>query len=234
MSQWPRVPGGPGFFIIFTLGNPPLCGRQVEIMNRIIVFVDGFNLYHALDGNPRYHKYKWLDLAKLAHCYVTQKDNIEGIYYFTALATWSPEKMKRHKLLIKALELNNIDIVYGEFRRRDKFCHLCKRTYQTFEEKQTDVNIAIHLFRLAIQDKYDTALIISGDSDLIPSIQAVRSTFPAKRIGMVIPIGRRAELLKQTCDFYMKMKEKHLKSSVLEHEIDLGNNQKIICPASWR
>jgi len=95
------------------------------------------------------------------------------------------------------------------------------------------VNVALSLFELAIEDHYDTAIIISGDSDLIPSIQAVKTTFPAKQVGVVIPIGRRAELLKQICDFHIKMKEKHLKTSLFEEEIDLGNNKKLICPSEW-
>jgi hypothetical protein len=82
--------------------------------------------------------------------------------------------------------LNGVKIIYGEFKKRDKFCRICKKTYQTFEEKQTDVNIAIQLFKLSIQEKYDKALIISGDSDLIPSIEAVKSTFPNKACSMFL------------------------------------------------
>ena len=88
-------------------------------MNRIAFFVDGFNLFHALDNNPLYHKYKWLDLTKLCNCFVTKKDKTESIYYFTALATWSQSKMKKHKKYIKALVLNNVNVIYGEFRKKD-------------------------------------------------------------------------------------------------------------------
>lgn len=205
----------------------------VIMKHRVIFFIDGFNLYHAIKANQNYHKYKWLNLTKLASLYITRQEKVESIYYFTALANWSQSKVRKHKILIRALEINNVSIVYGEFKRRDKFCHLCKKTYQTFEEKQTDVNIAIQLFKLSIEDKYDKAIIISGDSDLIPSISAVRNTFPHKKIGVIIPIGRRAEALKQTCDFHMKMKEKHLQSSLFEKEIDLGNNKKLVCPSEW-
>ena len=75
--------------------------------------------------------------------------------------------------------------------------------------------------------------IISGDSDLIPSIEAVKTLFPHKQIGVIIPIGRRAELLKQKCDFHMKIKEKHLKSSILPDIIPLKDNKKLVCPKSW-
>ena len=63
----------------------------------VIFFIDGFNLYHAL-ANKRFYRYKWLDLSGLAEKFITKKDRIEDIYYFTALATWSAEKVRRHKL----------------------------------------------------------------------------------------------------------------------------------------
>jgi uncharacterized LabA/DUF88 family protein len=179
-------------------------------------------------------RYKWIDLSELAKKFISKNDKVEEIYYFTALAIWSPQKVKRHKNFIKAQEIKGTKIIYGEFKKRDKKCRKCKEIYQTFEEKQTDVNIAIKLFKLAIQDEYDKALIISGDSDLIPSIEAVKSTFPHKQIGVIIPIGRRAEQLKQTCDFYMKMKEKHLKASMLPDIINLGNSKKLERPQSWK
>ena len=203
-------------------------------MNRIVFFVDGFNHYHALDSCRKYHKYKWLNLSKLAKCFVKKNERIDGVYYFTALSTWSKSKREKHEKLIKALELEKVKVVYGKFRRRDKACPLCKKTYQTFEEKQTDVNMAIHLLRLAIEDQYDTAIIMSGDSDLVPSIEATKNIFPTKRIGVVIPIGRRAELLKNVCDFHFKLKERQLKSSLFNKEIDLGDSKKIVCPAGWQ
>jgi uncharacterized LabA/DUF88 family protein len=83
--------------------------------------------------------------------------------------------------------------MYGEFKRKDKFCRLCRREYRSSEEKQTDVNIALELFRLAYLDKYDRAVIISGDTDLIPAIKAVRATFPQKQIGVILPIGKSSE-----------------------------------------
>ena len=52
-------------------------------MAKIVFFVDGFNLYHALDhfpGGPDhniYKKYKWISLSKLARAYLAGGDIIE-------------------------------------------------------------------------------------------------------------------------------------------------------------
>lgn len=203
-------------------------------MERTVFFIDGFNLYHSLDSNPSYYKYKWLNLDKLAHCFVTSRHKVEKVFYFTTYATWDQVKLTKHQIYVKALQFVGVEVVFGAFRYVDKTCRICHKQYKTFEEKQTDVNIAIKLFQTAVQDLWDTAIIVSGDSDLIPAIQAVKSTFPAKRIGLVIPIGRRAEELKQKVDFHMKLKEKHLSTSQFADEITIDGGIKLTRPATWK
>ena len=202
-------------------------------MARVAAFIDGFNLFHALDANPTFHKYKWLNLSRLTRCFVKQDDEITGVFYFTAYASWNPTKVEKHKNYVRALELEGVKPVFGEFRRKDRRCPKCGKIYPTFEEKETDVNIAIKLFQTALANLYDTALIVSGDSDLIPALEAVKQTFPDKRIIVVIPIGRHAEALKQTAHAHMKLKEKHLASCQFEDEIRKGD-LVLIRPDSWK
>ena len=197
------------------------------------VYVDGFNLYHSLEDTRAYHKYKWLNLEKLAKCFIPPNDSIVDIFYFTTYATWKPTKVVKHKEYISALRSVNVKLVLGAFRYRDKKCQKCNRIYQTWEEKRTDVNIAIHLFSTAINDKWDKAFIVSGDSDLIPAIEEVKKTFPGKQIGIIIPIGRRAEELKQVTDFHMRIKEKHLQTSQFPNNVHIGNGVSIQRPSSW-
>jgi len=80
---------------------------------------------------------------------------------------------------------------------------------------------------------WDTALVISGDSDLIPAIEAIKKTFPAKQIGVVIPISRRAEELKQVADFHRKVKQKHLQTCQFDDTITIDQNTVLQRPSSW-
>jgi len=170
----------------------------------------------------------------LAQCFIGPKDKITEIFYFTAFVTWNQAKLTRHQNYVKALRFNNIKIVLGAFRRVDRICQKCNKQYRTFEEKRTDVNIAVKLFQTATNDIWDTALIISGDSDLIPAIESVKQTYLAKKLGVIIPIGRRAEELKQAADFHMKLKLKHLKSCQFDNTITINPNTILACPASWK
>ena len=72
MFHWPQVSSKPGFFNIH---NNIL---NKVIMERVIFFVDGFNLYHALHRKQQYHKYKWLNLSKLANYFITKKTKVKG------------------------------------------------------------------------------------------------------------------------------------------------------------
>jgi uncharacterized LabA/DUF88 family protein len=209
-------------------------------MAKIIFLIDGFNLYHALDYNEsdanhsRYRRYKWLNLRKLASLYVGRLDTLQEVILFTALATWDSGKVLRHKLFIRANESAGVSVVYGEFKRKDRKCRLCNKKYSAFEEKQTDVNIALSLFELAVKDKYDRAVIVSGDTDLIPAIKAVRSTFPHKQIGVIIPVGKASNDMIKTADFRFKMREHHLATSRFPDQITLPGGSTLDCPPHWK
>jgi len=199
-------------------------------MNKVAVYIDGFNLYHSIKEN----KYKWLNLRKLSELFLRKDETLVELNYFSALAHWNIEKVNRHKLFLKALEQEDVKIILGEFKKVTRYCRNCKSQYKTHEEKQTDVNIAIELLAGAINDIYDEAIIISGDSDLITAIKKVKELFPNKKVGVILPIGRRSESLKQVCDFYMKMKKKHLDSSLFDEDITIADGKSISCPGKWK
>lgn len=217
-------------------------------MNRYCFYIDGFNVYYALNdpfyykpGMPRieknkcfpYHKYKWLNYRKLAESVVGSKDTITGIFYFTAFTKWKPRQVMRHKKYIKALRAAGVEVIHGRFMKKDIKCHRCGKYFLTHEEKRTDVNIAVKLFGDAIDDLYDKALIVSADSDLIPAIKAVHKHFPDKEIGIMFPIGRNSYDLRQEVDFRRKMPKKLLFDSQFLDQVKVGT--KIINrPSSWR
>lgn len=207
-------------------------------MARVSVLVDGFNLYHSIDGaipgNPEFKKYKWLNLKKLSQLFLTKKDTLESVHYFTALAHWKPDTVQRHKTYIRALETTGVQVVYGNFKPKQIYCHKCGTFINKHEEKQTDVNIAVHLQRMAYEGTFDTAIIVSGDSDLVPPIKFVKSAFPSKKIGVLIPFGRSAEELKNISDMHWKIKTHHLAAARFDDVIPVSSKDSIECPERWR
>jgi len=59
------------------------------------------------------------------------------------------------------------------------------------EEKQTDVNIALHAYRDAIQARCDQIVIVSNDTDLSPALKMIREDLgSAIKIGIITPIRK--------------------------------------------
>jgi len=209
-------------------------------MHRYCFYIDGFNVYHALNkeqlrgkkGRFPYRKYKWLNYRKLAESVIGPKDQIEGIFYFTAFAYWKPEKVVRHKQYIKVLQSVGVETIRGRFMRKETECHLCHRVFVTHEEKRTDVNIAIKLLIDAVEDRYDKALIISADSDLLPAIMTVRNCAPEKELGVMFPIGRGNFELREKANFRRKMSEELLRQTQFPDKVPVGD-EIIERPANW-
>jgi len=54
------------------------------------------------------------------------------------------------------------------------------RSFNIPEEKKNDVNIAVHMIKDAIYDKCDRFIVVSGDSDLVPAVKAVKLITPRR------------------------------------------------------
>ncbi len=166
-------------------------------MIRVHCYIDGFNLYHAIDDMQRASRgalnhLKWLDLSKLMAVFIDPKvHRIDTIKYFSAYATWKPKQHERHQIYVKALQSTGIQPIMGQFKEKDIYCPECGLTHKGHEEKESDVNIAVHLIGDAYQDRFDHAFIVSRDSDLVGPIKYIRDNFPKKRIKIIAPPLRR-------------------------------------------
>ena len=70
-------------------------------------------------------------------------------------------------------------------------CPGCQARQDRHEEKETDVAIAVGLLEHFMLDAYDTAVLVTGDTDLAPSVRAARRLFPEKEVLFLFPFGRK-------------------------------------------
>ncbi len=160
-------------------------------MKKVLTYVDGFNLYHAIDDLSRPHL-KWLDLWALGQSILRDGERLDGVYYFSAYATWLPGAAGRHREYVKALQHAGVMLCMGHFKEKHRECKACKVKWIGHEEKESDVHLAVRLVADAYEDKFDRAIIITADSDIVPAIRIVEASFPRKQIFVVSPPGRHA------------------------------------------
>jgi len=172
------------------------------------VYVDGYNLYY---GRLRGTAFKWLDLVKLFDDLLIQRDQHEQltkVYLFTApaLATFathgnaSVEAQAAYHRALKTKYDDRFEAIYGthSFDRSGTLLPVYvpgqpfDRTQRTrawkLEEKKTDVNLALRMYRDACQGLFDRMILVSNDSDAEPALEALRSDFPHIMRGVVMPI----------------------------------------------
>ncbi len=158
-------------------------------MTRVIAYIDGFNLYHAIHDLGAPHL-KWVNLWALTKSLLKDDEKLNSVYYFSAYANWIPEAAARHRQYVKALKHAGVVCVMGHFKDSKRRCKNCKAEWIQHEEKETDVNIAVHLVADAFQDNFDKAILITADSDLAPAIKIVKTHIPQKNIFVASPPGR--------------------------------------------
>lgn len=199
---------------------------------RIIVYVDGFNLYFGMN-QAGLSDCKWLNIHKLVKSILKNHQEIIDIKYFTSRVSNDPDKQKRQSTYLEALETTNIEIFYGHYQHDIISCKRCGHSWSHFNEKMTDVNIATQIIIDAYKDNYDTAMLISGDSDLVPPIKAVHQNFPEKRVFLAFPPKRHNNSVAIAAKGHITIGRKKLKNSQFEEEVAKNNGFILKKPIEW-
>ncbi len=206
-------------------------------MTRVISYIDGFNLYFGL-REQGWRKYYWLDLAQLSNALLRQNQQLEHCHYFTARIRTNghnADDMRRQNTYLEALEtLPGLSIHYGHYLEKRKRCRSCGATWSHYEEKMTDVNIATQLLCDAYEDRFDTALIVSGDSDLTTPVRQLRARFPHKRVIIALPPKRRSHELTTAANGHFIINETAFRHSQLPTTVTKPDGFSLHRPNHWK
>lgn len=214
---------------------------------RTICYVDGFNLYYGLRDAGLRHCY-WLNIRELAARLVRPPFVPTRTKYFTARVSGKhpndslvkaierDASRLRQQVFLEALEtLPALDIVEGHYLLKRTQCSACKANFHLPEEKMTDVRIATELITDAFLDRFDSAVIISADADLVPPIESVKAHFPTKRILVAFPPKRKSFHLSQVADANIDIWEHTLRRSQLPDEVPSRDGARMLRrPPEWR
>jgi uncharacterized LabA/DUF88 family protein len=186
---------------------------------RTAVYVDGFNLFYgALKRRPHL---KWLNIQALAKRILSPANQIVRIVYCTAevkILPEDPQQQPRQYAYLRALKtIPHLVVVHGHFEERPTELRLVPPPKQApvfladgspvdrvwvtkFEEKGSDVNLATHLLIDGFQNRYDLAVVISGDTDLEEPVRLADVSL-RKKVALISPRSRLSERLYRHASF---------------------------------
>ncbi len=204
-------------------------------MDRIIVYVDGFNFYYGLKAS-KWRRYYWLDMVAFFEKFLKPHQVLVQVNYFSAIPH-NKGKEDRQDLFFTANKLNpKFRLHLGKFLQKKITCNNCSATHISYEEKESDVRVATRMISDVVTDKCDASILVSADSDLIPPIELIRELKPRHKIFVYFPPQRLSFDLSNKCDKYIKLERHELKfaQSLLAREITHPQTGYVIKqPQKW-
>ncbi len=177
------------------------------------------DLYYAIKNHPGC---KWLSLTVLADRVLGPKYKVVKVRYFTAPIISTPRDLtgpQRQQAYLSALRVDpRIEVHLGNFRPRRKSGILLRPAsvagqigeISTFEEKGSDVNLAVWAMADAYEGHAPCAVIVSGDSDFVEPARLLRQR--GTTVGVIIPeIGQRVNTIPR--DFTKALRKADLVAS---------------------
>ncbi|CAN5765877.1 hypothetical protein BH23CHL4_BH23CHL4_22380 [soil metagenome] len=221
--------------------------------SRAIVYFDGFNFYNGCFNNmhrpPGWRTYKWLDLGKYCQLMFPEL-RIEQIRYFTARlkpTPVDPDEPKRHAEYLRALAtIPNLSIHEGQFliHRKRRYVADPRSMRLAYEdplrqewvvipeEKGSDVNLATFLVADGFRNLFDTAIVVSNDSDLAVPVKLVCDEIH-KPITLLNPQVSRAWHLTQIENVtYRRVTQRALAASQFPDQLN-DDHGHISKPETW-
>jgi hypothetical protein len=141
---------------------------------KVCIFIDGQNFYRSLlrrDESLR------VDYDRLA-VWITREvggssASFGGAYYYIGVSPGAPPLVES---FLRGLELRPGYFVRREARvRRTGRCSICGGEYEYTTEKRVDTRLVADLIHYAANDAFDAAVLVSGDEDFVPAVEAVNA-----------------------------------------------------------
>ena len=202
---------------------------------RTAIYIDWNNLYY---GVIKHTPYWWLDLPKLFESLLKPHHEVVLIKIFTAKL---PEKIENqfaaYKQTIYHDALSSYDpkikFYFGEFMKKTiqvpaAFTGRKNQIleFPTYEEKGTDVNLALQMLNDSWLNIIDCAVLVSNDKDFAGALELIKSQ-NGKKIGLFTPgLNRVSFKLQEHANFNRRIKKYHLKANQLPNPIPVSNISK--------
>ena len=147
---------------------------------RVAVYIDGSNFYNYLkDKEINFPKGTKFDFNAFVEFLLNGRECVSKRYYVGIFRNIDGSKksealVRGQQKFLSRIENDGFTIKRGRIMRH---------TGKDYKEKGTDVKIATDLIIGAVDNLYDTAIVVSSDTDLIPAIKYVK--YKKKRLEYV-------------------------------------------------
>ena len=146
-----------------------ICCMTVSKQERVVVYIDGGNTYRKLKEIGLPEKNTTFIHADFVAYLVGNRELISKRYYVGIVKNYNnsqkgEEMVKKQQRFLDALRESGFDVKPGRIMYDGG----------DIREKGVDVQLAVELVIGAVDNVYDTAIVVSSDTDLLPAVTYVR------------------------------------------------------------
>ena len=204
---------------------------------KVIVYVDGYNFYYGLrNGGARWRRTYWLDIVKLFERMMFPDQELVEVNYYSARPVDDPQAYNNQDELFSVNLLNpRFKLHLGRYKKKKFKCQNCGFKNKTYEEKESDVRVATGMLVDVFTKRCDITVIVSADSDMIPSVEIIKAFAPEHPVVNFVPPNQESFTLAEKCDavLWMKQYKARFVQSMLPNEIELANGHVLHRPSNW-
>ena len=205
-------------------------------LKRAIVYIDGYNLYFGL-CEANWRRYLWLDVGKLGKLIVPPNHKLVCVKFFTARVSKPEDRKRRQTNYLDAIATNKaVRIIEGRHKRQAYKCRKCDYVNYTTVEKRTDVNIAINMLGDAYDGQFDTAILVSGDTDFCDLVSMICGNSHARSRGNVViafPPKRANNELRRAAAGSFQIGQDKFRKAQFPDALDRGDGYILRRPVKW-
>jgi len=192
-------------------------------MKRISIYIDGENFIQGIKSiNKKYTDFKF-DFENYIK-YLTKNEKLVDVYYFGA-----PLKQELGKDLYSDQQK-----MFSRFEKLGWKVVLCKRRKREKDDgsemhkiKEDDIRLALQMQKDAYDNKFDVAILFSGDGDFVPLPEYL--TIKNKKIELVYVEDCVSLSLLRVCNFKgHKINKKILNKFFLRKKNPKNSQQKVL------
>lgn len=208
----------------------------ISKMQRVIVYVDGFNFYYGLKAKG-WKKFYWLDIVGFFERILGGGKEVIEVHYFSARPQNDLTAYDNQDVLFSANKLNpKFKLTLGKYLKKQFRCSNCGKTVNSYEEKETDVRIATQIINDVYEKRCDMSVVVSADSDMVPAVELVRSINPKHHVCVCFPPERYSGDLFSLADtvVYLVQYKAGFNQSMLPEDIQHPNGIILRRPVNWK
>ena len=205
---------------------------------RVIVYVDGYNFYYGLKhGGSTWKRLYWLDIVKFFERMMLPDQELVEVNYYSACPLDDQQAADNQDVLFSANKLNpKFKLHLGRYKKKKFKCQNCGYKIKTYEEKESDVRVATGMLVDMFAKRCDITIVVSADSDMIPSVEIIKSFNPTHPVHAFIPPNQKSFALVSKCDtiVWLSRYKARFVQSMLPDEVLLENGYVLRRPENWR